>query len=442
MEPITHRGYQAELKQFRLVFSRMAAVTGIVLVLAGVGLDYGMYVDKLWLFASLRVITSLIMFAALLVLYTRWGEEHVQSLTFFWLIRPQIMISWMIYDTEGASSPYYSGLNLAIYAVGMVMPIGFLQAVLFGTCTYIFWVIACTLHPGGIQSREIFIVHSLFILFSIATSTLYTYFNERGRFQLFRLKEEVAQKNEQLAQTNQNLTDIKGQLLQQEKMAAIGTLSAGLLHEINNPVNFCLMAIAVAQEDPTAKSSPMLLECLTDAKEGMQRVQHIVSDLKTFAYRSPEKGEANAPFLAEKAIDSAIRLTSHELRGVALERKLPADTLVRGDEAAIIGVLINLLSNAALALQKVQRENPRIEIAGEWIDDRLHVVVTDNGPGISEKNLSRVFEPFFTTRDVGKGLGLGLSISYSVIQRHGGTLAVTSKEGEWARFTFDLPRSE
>lgn len=79
MEPITHRGYQAELKQFRLVFSRMAAVTGIVLVLAGVGLDYGMYVDKLWLFASLRVITSLIMFAALLVLYTRWGEEHVRA---------------------------------------------------------------------------------------------------------------------------------------------------------------------------------------------------------------------------------------------------------------------------------------------------------------------------------------------------------------------------
>lgn len=68
--------------------------------------------------------------------------------------------------------------------------------------------------------------------------------------------------------------------------------------------------------------------------------------------------------------------------------------------------------------------------------------MTDNGPGISEKNLSRVFEPFFTTRDVGKGLGLGLSISYSVIQRHGGTLAVTSQEGEWARFTFDLPRSE
>ena len=144
----------------------------------------------------------------------------------------------------------------------------------------------------------------------------------------------------------------------------------------------------------------------------------------------------------EKAIDSAIRLTSHELRGVTVERKLPPDTLVRGDEAAIIGVLINLLSNAALAMHKVQRENPRIEIAAEWIDHRLHVVVTDNGPGISEKNLSRVFEPFFTTREVGKGLGLGLSISYSVIQRHGGTLAVTSQEGEWARFTFDLPRSE
>ncbi|WP_197332005.1 two-component system sensor histidine kinase PhcS [Ralstonia syzygii] len=442
MTVANHQNYRQEVSDFRLASSRGGVITGAALVLLGIGLDYGLYPQHLAMFSAVRIIVSALMLATMVCLAALWGRAHVQGLTLLWLALPQIMIVWMIQQTDGAESLYYAGLNLAIFAVGIVLPLGFIQTVLFGAFTYIIWVIACVMHVGGIQSRGTFIVHSLFILFSVVASAVYTYFNELGRFQLFQLKEELAEKNEQLEAINHSLTEIKGQLLQQEKMVAIGTLSAGLLHEINNPVNFCLMAIAVAQEDTTAKASPMLLECLTDAKEGMQRVQHIVSDLKTFAYRSPEKGEADTPFLVEKAIDSAIRLTSHELRGMEVNRQLPPDTLVRGDEAAIIGVLINLLSNAALAMHKVQRENPRIDISAEWRNGRLFVVVMDNGPGIAEKNLSRVFEPFFTTREVGKGLGLGLSISYSVIQHHGGTLSVSSQEGEWARFTFDLPRTE
>ncbi|CAH0444814.1 two-component system sensor histidine kinase PhcS [Ralstonia syzygii] len=442
MTVANHQNYRQEVSDFRLASSRGGVITGAALVLLGIGLDYGLYPQHLAMFSAVRIIVSALMLATMVCLAALWGRAHVQGLTLLWLALPQIMIVWMIQQTDGAESLYYAGLNPAIFAVGIVLPLGFIQTVLFGAFTYIIWVIACVMHVGGIQSRGTFIVHSLFILFSVVASAVYTYFNELGRFQLFQLKEELAEKNEQLEAINHSLTEIKGQLLQQEKMVAIGTLSAGLLHEINNPVNFCLMAIAVAQEDTTAKASPMLLECLTDAKEGMQRVQHIVSDLKTFAYRSPEKGEADTPFLVEKAIDSAIRLTSHELRGMEVNRQLPPDTLVRGDEAAIIGVLINLLSNAALAMHKVQRENPRIDISAEWRNGRLFVVVMDNGPGIAEKNLSRVFEPFFTTREVGKGLGLGLSISYSVIQHHGGTLSVSSQEGEWARFTFDLPRTE
>ncbi|WP_247535256.1 two-component system sensor histidine kinase PhcS [Ralstonia pseudosolanacearum] len=442
MTVASHQDYRQEVSDFRLASSRGGVITGAALVLLGIGLDYGLYPQHLAMFSAVRIGISALMLATLVCLAAAWGRAHVQGLTLLWLALPQIMIVWMIQQTDGAESLYYAGLNLAIFAVGIVLPLGFIQTVLFGAFTYIIWVIACVMHDGGIQSRGTFIVHSLFILFSVTACAVYTYFNERGRFRLFQLKEEVAEKNAQLESINRSLTEIKGQLLQQEKMVAIGTLSAGLLHEINNPVNFCLMAIAVAQEDSTAKASPMLLECLADAKEGMQRVQHIVSDLKTFAYRSPEKGVADTPFLAEKAIDSAIRLTSHELRGVEVNRQLPPDTLVRGDEAAIIGVLINLLSNAALAMHKAQGEHPRIDISAEWHNGRLYVVVKDNGPGIAEKNLSRVFEPFFTTREVGKGLGLGLSISYSVIQHHGGTLSVASLEGEWARFTFDLPRAE
>jgi two-component system sensor histidine kinase PhcS len=252
----------------------------------------------------------------------------------------------------------------------------------------------------------------------------------------------VAHKNDQLARTNESLAQIKGQLLQQEKMAAIGTLSAGLLHEVNNPVNFCLMAIEIAMEEPQVKDSPSLQECLTDARQGMHRIQHIVSDLKTFAYRKPGAAAEGVPFLFEKALDSSIRLSAHELRGVEVTRELSGDTLVLGDEAAIIGVLINLFSNAALAMHKAGTVSPRVHVTALWRDDRLHVNVRDNGPGIAPENLARVFEPFFTTREVGQGLGLGLSISYAVVERHGGTLFAESQLGGWTAFNFDLPRVE
>jgi two-component system sensor histidine kinase PhcS len=207
-------------------------------------------------------------------------------------------------------------------------------------------------------------------------------------------------------------------------------------------VNFCLMAIEVAMEEPVTKNEPGLEECLVDAKQGMQRIQHIVSDLKTFAYRKPGAEVEGTPFLFEKALDSSVRLTAHELRGVKVTRELPDDTLVMGDEAAIIGVLINLFSNAALAMRKAGTQQPAIHTTVKWTDGRMHVAVRDNGPGIAPEHLARVFEPFFTTREVGQGLGLGLSISYAVVERHGGVLFAESELGQWAAFSFDLPRAE
>jgi two-component system sensor histidine kinase PhcS len=171
----------------------------------------------------------------------------------------------------------------------------------------------------------------------------------------------------------------------------------------------------------------------------MQRVQYIVSDLKTFAYRNEETQDA--AFLFERALDAAVRLVGHETKGIAIGRDLEGDMLVRGDEAAIIGVLINLLSNAALALRKGPTAAPEIVVGARPDGERVRVWVVDNGPGIPAEHLSRVFEPFFTTREVGQGLGLGLAICYSVVQRHGGLLSAESVPGQWTRFTFDLPRA-
>ncbi len=436
--------YREELRDYRLLCSKAGGLTVIVLVLMGVALDYVVYPGEQKRFAIVRALTSALIGLAVLSLYTAKGRRHVQIITFFWLLLPQAMISWMIYATQGEQSLFYAGLMLTIFAVGILFPSGYWQTLAFGLATGAFYYLACWAHPGGISNPSKFKFQLILIIFCALASSIYTFFNEKGRFQLFRLKDEVARKNDQLARTNENLSQIKGQLLQQEKMAAIGTLSAGLLHEVNNPVNFCLMAIEVAMEEPQAKDNPSLQECLTDARQGMHRIQHIVSDLKTFAYRKPDAAADEVPFLFEKALDSSIRLSAHELRGVKITRELPADTLVLGDEAAIIGVLINLFSNAALAMHKAGTASPQVHVKANWHegDGRLHVNVRDNGPGIATENLARVFEPFFTTREVGQGLGLGLSISYAVVERHGGTLFAESQPGEWTAFNFDLPRVE
>lgn len=437
-----HSGYQTELADFRVTFSRGGAYTAIVLVLLGVGLDYAQYPQLLMPFAAARLVVSLMIGGIVIMLGTPWGRRLSPWLTLSWLLLPQIMISWMIWQTDGVLSPYYMGLNLAIFASGIALPFGLWQNLVFGLLSCLLYLLACLLPPHGAVPTGTMTVNVLLLLFAAAASAVYTFFNERVRFMLFRLKTQVSEKNAQLEETNSKLLDIKGQLLQQEKMAAVGTLAAGLLHEVNNPVNFCLMAIEVALEEPVTKTEPTLQECLVDARQGMQRIQHIVSDLKTFAYRKPgAEAEAGTPFLFEKALDSAIRLIAHELRGVAVTRELPADTLVLGDEAAIIGVLINLLSNSVLAMRNAGTAGPTIHISVKWSEQRLHVTVRDNGPGIADAHLARVFEPFFTTRDVGQGLGLGLSISYAVIERHGGLLYAESELGSWASFSFDLSRA-
>jgi two-component system, sensor histidine kinase PhcS len=349
------------------------------------------------------------------------------------------MIGWMIFSTEGVESIYFVGLQLALYGVGMIVPITYLESLAFGVFTIAVYFVACRLHPSGIGDGSVFTANAIFTAFAAIISTGCTYFNEMSRSKLFLLREQVDQQNTTLLETNKTLTEVKGQLIQREKMAAIGTLSAGLLHELNNPVNYSLMAINMGLTLPAAKADELLKESLTDAKEGMERVQNIVSDLKTFAYQKPG-ADSERPFLLEHAVRAAVRLAGYDLKGIEVALQLPQDTHALGDEPAIIGVLINLLSNAAHAVNAAKREQPSIAVSIKPVGDRLGVAVRDNGLGIAPEAIGRVFEPFFTTREVGAGLGLGLSVSYSIVQRHGGTLTVQSQPGAWTEFTFDLAR--
>ena len=414
------------------------AVVAAILIFAGLGLDYTFYPRAIranWqLSGCWPLLTVLAIYLILRI--TSFALRWVKPLTLLWLSVPQIMISWMIWATEGAGSIYFVGLHLALYATGILLPISFFENIAYRDFYMRSVFSACYLHPTGINRHRpvspatpSFLSFRRFSVLSAPTST-----SAPGPICYCA---QVAEKNTSLEKTNAALAEVKGHLIQQEKMAALGTLSAGLLHELNNPVNYSLMAVNVALKGSAAREDASLRECLDDAREGMQRVQKIVSDLKTFAYQKPGE-EGNRVFLLEKAIESALRLTGYELKNIDIALDLPQDTHVRGDEPAIIGVLINLLTNAALALRSAAQPAPRIELRAQPQGGRLFLTVRDNGTGITNENLPRVFEPFFTTRDVGQGLGLGLSVSYAIIQRHGGTLRVASEWGAWTAFSFDL----
>jgi len=431
--------YQQELADFRVTYSRAGCITSIVLVLGGVGLDLSSYPSQWREFLAARIAVAALTAVIFAALFTGFGRRHVRVLTMVWLLLPQAMIAWMIQQTDGVASIYFVGLHLALYAVGIILPISFFESVSFGLVTLGLYLLACVLNANGVMHTGMLVTNALFILFSSAAAAVCTWFNERARWRLFALQREVRAKNASLVEINQTLTEVKGQLVHREKMAAIGTLSAGLLHELNNPVNFSLMAIDMGRQLPAARQDALLAESLADAREGLVRIQNIVTDLKTFAYQKPG-GDSLRPFLFENAVRSAVRLAGFDLKDVNVRLDLPQDTHVLGDEPALIGVMINLLSNAAHAVRSAAREQSEVVVKAVAEGDRMHITVRDNGQGILPENLERVFEPFFTTRDVGSGLGLGLSISYGIVQRHGGTLSVRSEHGAWTEFHFDLGR--
>jgi signal transduction histidine kinase len=254
------------------------------------------------------------------------------------------------------------------------------------------------------------------------------------------LEEDLKTQNTELEVTLAHLKETEAQLVQSEKMNALGNLAAGLLHEINNPLNFTLTALQLAQQD-VPEDNGDLRETLQDIGQGMDRIRDIVSDLRAFAYPSSEtKG---GRFSLSECLDTSLKLVSHELDGIALRREIPEDVAVAGTKTQIAHVLLNLVANAAEAARTVAGErNPEIRVSAEPNGQRVTVRVWDNGVGIAPANLPKIFNPFFTTKDVGKGMGLGLSICHTIVKNHGGEIRAESEVNQWTEMAFDLPLAQ
>jgi two-component system NtrC family sensor kinase len=270
---------------------------------------------------------------------------------------------------------------------------------------------------------------------------------------------EVEEKKSQQALIRK-LEEAHNQLLQSEKMASIGSLAAGVAHEINNPIGFVgsnmnslcdyvadLLAIVDAyacaagdvslceKADNLAKKLDLtflredIVMLLEECRDGISRVRRIVQDLKDFSHVDHAQW-----VMADlhKGLDSTLNIVSNEIKYKAtVEKKYGDLPPVMCIGSQLNQVFMNLLVNAA---QSIEGQGV-ITILTESDKDWVRVRISDTGAGISPVNIKRIFDPFFTTKPVGKGTGLGLSLSYGIVKRHGGKIEVQSEVGVGTSFT-------
>ena len=422
----------------------------MILVPAAVVLDWFAYPNLLMEFLLLRVSSTICLIPVLLATRTWFGQRYYRALTVIVPMVPAFFISLMIRQAHDPGSSYYAGLTLCLVAIGFMFHWTFRESAFALALTMLFYLGAnaeALLEGVTAVTMGVFVNNCVFILLNGVVILSGSFYHHRIRVREFLNRLEVEQQREELKSRNleltsalQRLRDTERQLFQSEKLASLGRMSAGIIHEINNPLNFTNQALYVLKKKgknlPEAEREHFD-RIVTDIKEGIGRVSSIVTDLRSFSH--PDMGAPATVVVVHDAVNNAVRLMSNELKDhdVDLDSEVPADLQVLGDRNQLIQVLINLIQNAIDALKG--RPGARIEIAALERDGRVNIHVADNGCGIPAENLPRVFDPFFTTKDVGEGMGMGLSVCYRMMQQMRGGIDVESQPGAGTTFTLWFP---
>jgi PAS domain S-box-containing protein len=260
-------------------------------------------------------------------------------------------------------------------------------------------------------------------------------------------EEEMARRLEKMVEDRtRELQETQSKLLHHDKMASLGKLSASVVHEINNPISGVLnlvMLMSRMMEGGTLQQKEMdqFTRYLRLMESETRRVSRIVSNLLAFSRDSRmEFGRVNLNQLIEKTLflnANLLKLHSVKVEEI-LDQGLPP---VVGSEDRLQQVFMNLVSNAVEAMETSGGERI-LNITTKPLPEKefVSVTFTDTGVGIPQENLSKLFEPFFSTKKKGKGVGLGLSVVYGIVQEHGGSIQVQSKEGRGTSFTIELPQ--
>ena len=249
-----------------------------------------------------------------------------------------------------------------------------------------------------------------------------------------RLYKELENRIEELNGAYEKVAHMKSELIQTEKLAAIGQLAAGVAHELNNPLTSVLglADLLLTNENLT----PSMREDLKIVRDETLQCSAIIANLLQFSRRHPSQ---KSSISIREVLEYTLKLIHHELEMFNIKLVKDFDSgnpYVKADPHQMQQVFLNLANNSVDALKG--RRDPKLTLRTQREGEKVKIEFMDNGCGIPIKYLNKVFEPFFTTKEVGKGTGLGLSLSYRIVKDHGGNLSVESREGEGAKFIVEL----
>ncbi|MDB4576837.1 ATP-binding protein [Akkermansiaceae bacterium] len=243
--------------------------------------------------------------------------------------------------------------------------------------------------------------------------------------------------NLNLSEALEQLQNQGEELIRSEKLSSLGQMSAGIVHEINNPLNYANTAIHLLKTYRTHIPEDEIEdydETVADLGDAISRVIRIITDLRTLS-RGDELTKTATPF--RRIIENSTHLLSHELGSIELLVNIPDSSKVFGNDNQLCQVFVNLVQNAIHATR--EQDNPKVTIEAKPVDENVIITITDNGHGIPEEIRRRIFDPFFSTKEVGIGMGLGLSLTLKIIKSHGGLINAKNAPKGGTIFTITLP---
>jgi len=438
---------KATIKNVALVAKLAAFLVPLFLLL-----DVYVYPRHFASFFYLRVGCTAMILVVLYCTRTKWARRAYRLFAMSVPLISAIFISLMIQEIGDPGTPYYAGLTLCLVAIGALLHWTYQEAALSSLLIMLMYLLACGSELRAGMDPEIFgyFINNCLFLGTVGFIVIigsYTHHGVRiseflSRMHLRRYQMELEGANSELKSTLHALQEAESQLIQADKMAFLGQMSAGVIHEIGNPLNFSNQALFILRKKMLKSGlAEETHETVGDMQEGLDRIKGIISELREFSHSGSGHG---SEYQITESVESALSMLGKQIEAanVEVEKNVDAQLKIHGIKNQITQVVVNLIHNAVQAMEFMKSGSRTLEInAQASLDNCISLTIADSGPGIPAEHAAKLFDPFFTTKDPGEGTGLGLSVCYRIIEAHGGSIRVDCPPEQGTIFTLVLPSS-